>query len=339
MKEIVINEKSTIIIGGDFSKTEEYLPQKNTIIITDENIEKYYSKSFPKFPIVKVALGETNKTLSSIELILNQLIKLGADRDSFLLGIGGGIICDITGFAASVFMRGIEFGFVSTSLLSQIDASVGGKNGVNLNAYKNLIGNINQPSFVLCDTNMLQTLPKKEVISGMAEIVKHSLIADAKMFNFINKNSDRITRLDQTILPQLIYDNIKIKSSFVEKDEKEQGERKKLNFGHTLAHAIEKHSDLSHGEAVGIGIVFASKVSFLKKYISKPELEIIINTVQKIGLPTQLNIDKEKITEAIFKDKKRKANMLSFILLEKIGTAKIEDVEMDELKQWIYDLC
>ena len=339
MKEILINGKSKIIIGEDFSKIEKYLPQQRTIIITDENIEKYYSKSFPNFPIIKVALGEKNKTLSSVESVLNQLLELGADRHTFLLGIGGGIVCDITGFAASIFMRGIGFGFISSSILSQVDASVGGKNGVNLNAYKNLIGNINQPSLVLCDTKMLETLPKKEIISGMAEIVKHSLIADARMFTFIGDNSANILNLDQSILPNLIFDNIKIKASFVEKDEEEKGERKKLNFGHTLAHAIEKHSNYTHGEAVAIGIVFASKVSFSKKYISELDLERIVNTLEKIGLPTQLDIDKDKITEAIFKDKKRKGDQLSFILLEKIGTAKIEEMKMSELKQWIYDLC
>ena len=182
MQKITIKgkTKSEILIGESFVNTSRYLPKKNVIIITDDNLHKHYSNDFPDFPVIKIGTGEQIKTLQTIEHIISQLIDLQADRKTFLLGIGGGIVCDITGFVASIYMRGINFGFVSTSLLSQVDASVGGKNGINFNSYKNLIGNINQPKFVICDIEMLYTLPKKEIKNGIAEIIKHSIIANKK---------------------------------------------------------------------------------------------------------------------------------------------------------------
>lgn len=341
MQNLTINgtTKSELLIGEQLSNLSNYLPKKNVVLITDTNVKGLYASQFPDFPIIEIGLGEDIKTLQTIDSIINQLIDLQADRHTFIVGIGGGIVCDITGFVASIYMRGIDFAFVSSTLLSQVDASVGGKNGVNFNSYKNIIGNFNQPQFVICDTQMLGTLPEKEIKCGMGEILKHALIADANMFNLISEKSQAILSLDHSIIDDLIYQNIKIKASVVDKDEKEQGERKKLNFGHTLAHAIEKHSNLSHGEAVAIGIVFASKVSHQKKYISDSELRLIIETIEQLGLPSSTQIAPEKLADAIINDKKRNGSHISLILLEKIGLAKIENVELDELKQWIYDLC
>lgn len=336
-----LNLKNSQIIFDDFEKSlKKLLPKdKKIIVLTDENVNKLYGKSFSNFPVIEIGLGEGIKTLQSIEFIIDKLIEFEADRHSFILGIGGGIVCDITGFAASVYMRGIDFAFVSTTLLSQVDASIGGKNGVNFSRYKNIIGNFNQPKFVVCDTKMLSTLPKKEIKCGLGEIIKHALIADAEMFDLISENYEKILDLDEKILPKLIFDNIKIKANIVEQDEKEQGERKKLNFGHTLAHAIEKHSDLSHGEALAVGIIFASKISLKKGYLSDIEYNKIKETLIKYELPTELNIEKEKIFNAIKKDKKRNAEKISFVLLSEIGNAKIEDISLNDLKQYLDDLC
>lgn len=333
--------KNSEILINDFKKSiEELLPKnKKIIVLTDINVNKLYGSSFKDFPIIEIGIGETIKTFETVEYITERLIELEADRHSFLLGVGGGIVCDITGFVASIFMRGIKFGFVSTTLLSQVDASIGGKNGVNFSNYKNIIGNFNQPEFVICDTNMLKTLPSKEIKCGMGEIIKHALIADAKMFDFLNSENKKILALDNEILPDLILENIKIKAKIVEKDEKEQAERKKLNFGHTLAHAIEKHSDISHGEAVAIGIVFAAKISLAKGYISDKDFELITDTISKFDLPTKLKTEKYKILDAFKKDKKRKGDKISFILLEKIGKAKIEDLSLKELEKYLNDLC
>jgi 3-dehydroquinate synthase len=186
---------------------------------------------------------------------------------------------------------------------------------------------------------MLKTLPQKEFVSGMGEILKHALIADAKMFNLIKKESQRILNKDLEVLQALIAENLKIKASIVEKDIQEHGIRKKLNFGHTLAHAIEKHSIITHGEAVAIGIVFAAKVSCKKKYLSELDLIEIIKTIQQLGLPTETQIDKEKLKSAIIKDKKKNQKQISFVMLQGIGKAIVEVVEIEELKQWIDDLC
>ena len=341
MKEIVLNTtnyKSTILIDESIKNVAKYISAKKIIIITDSNITKHYKKDFIDCPIIEIGLGERIKTLSSVEKIFSELIKLEFDRNSFLLGIGGGIVCDITGFVASIYLRGVEFGFVSTSLLSQVDASVGGKNGVNFNSYKNIIGNFNQPKFVICDTKMLQTLPKEEIKNGLGEIVKHSLIADSKMFDFINNNINDILSLNKESVNYLIEKSINIKSGIVEKDERENGERKKLNFGHTLAHAIEKQQNIAHGEAVSIGIVFASKISLNKGYISNECFNSIVHCLKNIGLPTKLNVDKKPILEAIKKDKKRAEDNISFVLLNKIGEAIVEEISLSELENYIYDL-
>ena len=333
MQKIIIKgkNKSEILIGEKLTNLSKYLPSSNVVIITDENIYKHYSNDFPDFPIIKIGIGEQIKTLQTVEYIINKLIDLQADRQTFLLGIGGGIVCDITGFVASIYMRGIKFGFVSTSLLSQVDASVGGKNGVNFNSYKNIIGNFNQPQFAICDTDMLNTLPQDEIKSGIGEIIKHSLIADGRMFCIIKNNIQQILSLDNKRIVELICNSVKIKSEIVNKDETEQEERKKLNFGHTLGHAIEKHSELKHGEAISIGMVFSSFLSYKKGFIAKQDFEKIKSLFTDFGLPTSTNIDKQKLAEAIRKDKKRNSDFIDFVLIKKIGEAFIEKISIKEL--------
>ncbi|MCF8093347.1 MAG: 3-dehydroquinate synthase, partial [Desulfotignum sp.] len=241
---------SSIHVGESLANIAAHLPDQPVVIITDENIKNHYAHAFPKAPVISIGTGEKIKTLATVEILLNRLVAIGCDRSSFILGIGGGIVCDITGFVASVFLRGVDFGFVSTSLLSQVDASVGGKNGVNLSAYKNMVGVFNQPRFVICDLNMLETLPKSEISNGLAEIVKHALISDADMLTYIEKNRGKALELDPEIIFQLVSDSVAIKSRVVQLDEKESGERRKLNFGHTIGHAIEKLDPSGHGKAV-----------------------------------------------------------------------------------------
>ncbi len=329
------NNKSEILIGEKLENLKNYLPDKNVVIITDSNVFGLYSGDFPKFPVIKIGFGENIKNLSTVEYIIGKLIDLQADRKTFLLGIGGGIVCDITGFVASIYMRGVDFGFVSSSLLSQVDASVGGKNGVNFDSYKNIIGNFNQPKFVICDTEMLNTLPQKEIKNGMGEVVKHAVIADVEMFKLIEKNISKIFNLNLNFISELILNSVSIKSEIVNKDEKEQGERKKLNFGHTLGHAIEKHSDLSHGEAISIGMVFSAFFSFKKKYILKRDAKRIKKLLSDLGLPTSTDIDREKLADAITKDKKRNSDFIDFVFLKQIGEATVERISIDELKNEI----
>ena len=326
---------SSIHVGESLKNLESYLPDSQTIIITDENIKKYYQKEFPRVPVITIGTGEGIKTLATIETILKKLIHFSCDRSSFIVGIGGGIVCDIAGFAASIFLRGVSFGFVSTSLLSQVDASVGGKNGVNLDSYKNMVGVFNQPEFVICDLDLLNTLPKKEISNGLAEIVKHALISDADMFNFIEENRQKALALDYDTIFRLIADSVKIKSQVVQKDEKESNERRKLNFGHTIGHAIEKIEKKGHGRAVAMGMVAAAKFSKARHLISHKDVSRICSLLTNLNLPTELEYNTKEIIRAASKDKKKQGSDLFYVFLEHIGKARVEKISFDEMNTFI----
>src|SRR5512133_847701 len=176
---------SRILIGESLANLHKYIPQGKVIIITDDNINKFYRKSFPSVPVISIGLGETNKTMETLVTIFDKLVEYEADRSTYIVAIGGGIVCDVAGFAASIYMRGLRYGFVSTTLLSQVDASVGGKNGVNFRGYKNMIGVFNQPEFVLVDTTMLRTMNEREFRSGFAEIIKAAAIKSEPLFRYL----------------------------------------------------------------------------------------------------------------------------------------------------------
>lgn len=330
------NGISKIIVGESLENLEKYTSGSKKIIITDENLNRFYHNRFPSWNVIEIGTGEKIKTLETATYIFKKLIELEIDRSGFIIGIGGGIVCDIAGFVASTYMRGLPFGFVSTSLLSQVDASIGGKNGVNFEDYKNMIGVFNQPRFVICDLEMLKTLPHKELLSGFAEIVKHAAIGSEELFVFLEKNFQKALALDAEILERLVYDSVSIKAAVVRKDEKETGERRILNFGHTLAHALEKTSGIPHGEAVSIGMAFAAHLAVKRKHLPKSAAQRILTLLRQIGLPTQMTLDKEKILDALKKDKKRQDNRVHFILLESIGRAVSEEISFQdlELEKW-----
>jgi len=337
MNKIAEDLKSefNIYIDEKIQNTSKYLPEKNVIIITDDNVNNIYSEKFPSFPVIVIVNGEQSKSMQTVEGIVSQLIELQADRNTFLLGIGGGVVCDITGFVASIFMRAVSFGFVSTSLLSQVDASIGGKNGVNFNQYKNILGTFNQPEFVICDTQMLKTLPQKEIKNGLGEIIKHAIISGEQMFDFIENNINAITNLEDSIISKLISESVSVKAKIVIQDEKEQNERKKLNLGHTLAHAIEKHSGILHGEAVSIGIVFSAYLSVQKNLLSKETYEKIKTLLIKAGLPVYTDISRKKLADAITKDKKKNSDFIDFVYIEKIGNTKVVKTKISEIQDYI----
>ncbi len=326
---------SSIHVGESLKNLENYLPDSQTFIITDENIKKYYQKIFPKGTIITIGTGEGIKTLATIETILKQLLHHSCDRSSFIVGIGGGIVCDIAGFAASVFLRGVNFGFVSTSLLSQVDAGVGGKNGVNLDSYKNMVGVFNQPEFVICDLELLNTLPKNEISNGFAEIVKHALIFDAGLFDFIEKNSQKALCLDYETIFKLVADSVNIKSQLVQKDEKESNERRKLNFGHTIGHAIEKIEKPGHGRAVARGMVAAAKFSQARHLINQQAVSRICSLLIDLNLPTVLGDNAKQIIRAAGKDKKKQGSDLFYVFLEQIGKARVEKISFAEMNTFM----
>jgi 3-dehydroquinate synthase len=326
---------SVIHVGARLASLADFLPDRPLVIITDENIQTLYAHAFPEAPVICIGTGEQIKTLTTVAFILNQLMSLGCDRSAFILGIGGGIVCDITGFVASIFMRGVEFGFVSTSLLSQVDASVGGKNGVNVSAFKNMAGVFNQPRFVICDPTMLSTLPLPEISNGLAEIVKHALIADADMLAFIEKNQDKALTLDPEIIFHLVNRSVAIKARVVQADEKESGLRRMLNFGHTIGHAIEKLDPSGHGRAVSRGMVAAARFSCDRGLLRSQDTERIIRLLQGLKLPTDLNFDAEKVGAAVGLDKKKQGKSVFFVFLDAIGSARVQKIPFQELHAFI----
>jgi 3-dehydroquinate synthase len=229
-------------------------------------------------------------------------------------------------------MRGVRFGFVSTTLLSQVDASVGGKNGVNFGGYKNIVGIFNQPQFVICDQQLLQTLPPEEFHSGFAEIVKHGAIADDQLFSYLEQNWARALAHDPVVIEKVVHESVIIKATIVDRDATEQGERRKLNFGHTLGHAIEKVLQVSHGEAVSAGMVLASKLSENNGYLQADDTARLSSLLEKFNLPVRLNFNRQSVMEAVGKDKKREGESLKFVLLKKIGEAVVSEISMRDLE-------
>jgi 3-dehydroquinate synthase len=344
MKTFQVNGQqrlSSIHVGANISNIGTYLPPGVTpVIITDENIRDLYGKKFPKGPVLTIGTGESIKTLATVEKLLGELIALSCDRGSFLLGIGGGIVTDIVGFVASIFLRGVRFGFVSTSLLAQVDASVGGKNGVNLSAFKNMVGVFNQPEFVICDIDMLETLPKKEISNGLAEIVKHGLICDAALLSFIEENRQKALDLDRDTIFRLVADSVAIKSQVVQQDEREAGERRKLNFGHTIGHAIEKLNQekpdqTGHGRAVSLGMVAAALFSQKKGMIAQTDVTRITTLLKALNLPVKLDYKAEQIIEIASRDKKKQGGDLYFVFLETLGNARVEKIRYAEMNEFI----
>lgn len=329
------NSLSKILIGESISNLNKYAPLKNTFIISDTNVDKIYRSSFPNLPVFVIKAGEPSKNLLNTSEIYRWLLDQGADRSSFIIGIGGGVVCDIAGFVASTFMRGIKFGFVATTLLAQVDASVGGKNGVDLDGYKNIIGTFNLPQFVICDISMLKTLPPVELSNGMAEVVKHALINDKTKFEFIENNVEGILALNSDVLEYLVNRSVKIKAEIVEKDMHEGGLRRVLNLGHTWGHAIEKITGISHGQAVSIGLVFSAKLSYQKGMITIAEWDRIVNLLNKLGLPVNTEINPCEGIDIIKKDKKKKGKCIHFILMKGIGEVEVVEISFDELKKFI----
>ncbi|HJX71319.1 MAG TPA: 3-dehydroquinate synthase family protein, partial [Bacteroidales bacterium] len=229
--EIKTDTKSSkIFVGESIQNLKSYLPQGKVVIVTDEVVSGLYKNRFSEYPVIEIGMGEKIKTLDTLEFIFDKFLELEVDRSTYIVAIGGGIVCDVTGFAASVFMRGLRFGFVSTTLLSQVDASVGGKNGINFHRYKNMIGVFNQPDFVICDTKMLETLHRKEFIAGFAEIIKAGVIKNEDLFILLERNWQKALNLDTEVINHLVYESVLVKSDVVEADEKEKGERRLLNF-------------------------------------------------------------------------------------------------------------
>lgn len=297
-------------------------------IITDPRVNKYHFKKVKQAisqKIIKIVIpkGESAKNIAVVEKIWQKLLLAGCDRKSLIINLGGGVIGDVGGFAASTFMRGVAFVQIPTTLLAQVDASLGGKVGVNFAGVKNLIGTFNQPLAVLCDINFLATLPNREFIEGFAEAIKHGIIADKKYFDFVT--SKKPGSFNQQELVKIVLGSVKIKAGIVSEDEKEAGRRRLLNFGHTIGHAIEAlsqqtASSLLHGEAISIGMVAEARISQHMGLISEAEVNRIIKALSLAGLPIQMpDLSTKTILAKIKSDKKSEGGEINWTLISAIG--------------------
>jgi len=335
------NQKYPIVIGNNIlNKLQKFLKENSInfnqcLIVVDKNVpKKLISKFLNSLPPKKITIhyfsaSEKNKNQKSINKILSILLSKNFNRNDCLFSVGGGITGDVSGFAACIFKRGIKFVNVPTTLLSQVDSSIGGKTGINTKYGKNLIGAFYQPNLVISDINFLKSLPKRELICGYGEILKHALISNKKFFYFLDKNGSKVLDLKSPLIEKAIYQSCFIKKQVVESDEKEMGIRKILNFGHTFAHAYEAtlgySKKLNHGEAVILGFKTAAKFSLLNKILNINEFKLIENHLDDLNLPRNINefFSLKNLNKILFfmkKDKKNNNKKISLVLLKRIGS-------------------
>jgi 3-dehydroquinate synthase len=343
VKSMVVHGRNggcPIYLDASLRRLGTLLAGRRAVAISDEHVIAKHGKRLPQaVPLIILKPGEKQKSLATAARIYGRLLEQKADRRTFILGIGGGVVCDISGYVASTFMRGLDFGLLPTTLLAQTDAAIGGKNGVNFRGYKNIIGLIRQPAFVVCDSSFLSTLPKKEILCGLAEITKHAAIASADLFRLLEARSEKILQLHAATMAEVMSRSLPVKIAIVEGDEREMAERKKLNFGHTLGHALEKVAGISHGRAVAAGMCFAGTLSQRHAGFRADEHERLLSLLRSLHLPLRVPADKKKLKAAIFYDKKRNAGAIDLVMLERIGQARIVSLAVAELREAIDDLC
>jgi 3-dehydroquinate synthase len=327
------SSSTAFYFDGSFSHLKKIVDQRHSVIITDENVFDAHSKRFKGWNTIVLKAGEEHKVQATADAVVEQLIEFEADRKTTLIGIGGGVITDITGYIASVYMRGISFGFVPTSLLALVDASIGGKNGIDVGVYKNMVGVIRQPSFILHDMSLLDSLPQKEWENGFAEIIKHACIKDAAMFKQLEANSISVYQKNKKAVSDLVRRNAIIKTKVVQQDEFEKGDRRLLNFGHTLGHALENQYELMHGQAVAIGMTYASVIS--ENITGFKGASKVTRLLLQYDLPTFVEFEKEKVLAVMKMDKKREKKEMNYILLEKIGKGIVKAIPVNQLEKII----
>jgi len=339
------NQTYNVLIGNNLLKNIIKILKINSIdfskclLIIDKNVPRKFSNQLRNLLKKKKIFtfyfnsNEKNKSQKTINSLTNILLKNNFHRTDCLLSMGGGISGDVSSFAASIYKRGIKFINIPTTLLAQVDSSIGGKTGINSKFGKNLIGSFYQPNLVISDTSFLKSLPKREILCGYAEILKHSLIMDKKLFAYLDKNSNKIMKLNNFLLKKIIFKSCLIKKKVVQKDEKEKNLRQILNFGHTFGHAFEAtikySSKINHGEAVLLGMYCATNFAYKKKILKKTEYEKIINHYKKLNLPMNLKKffsikDINNILSFMKKDKKNKNNKINLVLPKKIGNVNYD---------------
>lgn len=337
-----------IRIASSFSSLEESLRedlpnlQRRVCIVTDSHVAALYLDEiasicgdlFTEVISFVFPAGEASKNMDTVQSLYLPLIEKHFDRNDLLIALGGGVVGDLTGFAAATYLRGIDFLQIPTTLLAQVDSSIGGKTGVDFQQYKNMVGAFHMPRMVYMNTATLNTLPAEQFSSGMAEIIKHGLIRDEAYYRWISDHREGICGLDPELLEEMIYRSCQIKGSVVEEDPKEKGVRAHLNFGHTVGHAVEKLSDfrLSHGYSVALGMKAAAYLSKKLGYLSGEDISEMLSVFASFGLPVSLPLeeDSREILQATKSDKKMAGKQIKFIILTAVGTAQIYREFTDE---------
>ncbi len=334
MEKIILStsdSRSEIRVGENWHNVTNMIPGQGTVIITDDIVKNFYGADFPDVPVFSIPAGESGKSLQTIEHLSLQLLGAGVDRSGFILAVGGGVVCDITGFLASIYMRGMNCGYVSSTLLSQVDASTGGKNGVNLRGVKNILGTIRQPEFVICDPSMLLTLPEDEYFSGLAELIKTAIIGDRGLFELLEQHHEEIIRRNTEILEIFISRAVRYKAAVVAEDEREKGLRRILNFGHTFGHVIEMEQKLKHGFAIAAGMELAAQYSYENGLCNREDMNRISGILKLYKLTDYMPVSIEKMKQLLIHDKKKSGDDINFVFTCGLGNAVVQKIPSSEI--------
>lgn len=317
--------KSQIYTGSIGDILPVLVAGRRVVAIVDRNVSYLVPQLGDVWTVIEIEAKEENKSLETAQMLWKRLVEIGADRDVFLLGVGGGVTTDLVGFVAGTYMRGVSFGFVPTTLLAQVDAAIGGKTGINFGGYKNMVGTFALPEFVVCDHEVFYTLSRRELLSGMAEVIKVAVVGDERLFELCEKNSMESILHQSMLCSEMINRAIKVKYGVVSRDLQEAGERRTLNFGHTLAHAIESCTkEYTHGEAVAIGMVYVSQMAVEQGLLSVEDSERIVKLLKQYGLPTSTDLPMEALFEAVNHDKKNSKGKIGWVLPTGIGNSDMK---------------
>lgn len=327
---------TTCYFSSRFSLLKKLVPVAHTVLLTDQHVYKSHASLFKGWNTIVLKAGESYKIQPTVDAVIEQLIHMKADRQTWLIGVGGGVITDLAGYIGAIYMRGINVGFVPTTLLAMVDAAVGGKNGIDHGNYKNLVGTIRQPSFLLYDSEFLKTLPEREWRNGFAEIIKHAACFKPLWFRELEKNNLPYYQQNKKALALLIEKNALLKLSIVQQDETEQGLRRVLNFGHTLGHAIEMVYEVSHGEAIALGMVAAAKLS--SQLTGFKDSNRLHQLLMQYGLPTEATYDLSKLMRVLEMDKKKAGKQVRYVLLKQVGKAQVQLLPFTAVRNWLNQL-
>lgn len=329
-------------IGGQnrvfAGRAETLLPELlasagRVVVITDCEAERAAGPLIAPWPRLRIGRGEGIKNLETVAALYDGLLEMGADRETFILGVGGGIVTDVAGFVAATWMRGVRFGFVPTTLLAQVDASVGGKNGVNVGGFKNMAGTFTQPEFAILDASLLDTLPDREFRAGLAEAIKAAVIGDPQLFDLLEGSDFRTMRREHALTEEVVTRAVTVKAAIVSRDEREAGQRRLLNLGHTVAHAIERCTPThNHGEAVAIGLAAVARAAVRVTGLGTADADRIVALLDRYGFDLTLPVSRDALAEAMRHDKKAAADTLRAVYPTALGRCIVRPMPLAEFE-------